>query len=311
MSVPIRSAIVSGMIEQHGPTKGHDLRVNRGKRAGRGWARASTMAAMFASTAVLTATLAPPAGAIIGGQDATEEYSFIVTLRDQNDVHYCGGALVAPDWVVTAGHCSHVPTEKLTVKVGGNDVDEGGSVRAVEKVVRHPDYTADPLDLRHDLALLKLAEPVDHAPIAIAATSGTPGTEVRQLGWGMTCEMGNECPEPPATLQELDTEIVSDDRCTAIDAAGDLCSEHPTEQAQSCVLDSGSPMVRKNEGRWELVGVTSRDGNEMTDPNCVGPGVWTDTAAYGDWIRTTAGIEAEPSTPGLLSKLLTLVFGGK
>jgi secreted trypsin-like serine protease len=278
------------MIELRGLTRGQGMlknrSKNRGDRAGRGRARGLTVAGV---AVVVAAALAPPAGAIIGGNDATEDYPFIVTLRDGNGVHYCGGTLVAPDWVVTAGHCSHVPVKDVTVKVGGTNVETGGSVRGVTKVVRHPRYTADPDNLRYDIALFKLDRPVAQTPIKIAARSSAPGTTVRLLGWGMTCEDGNECPEPPVTLQELDTQIVPDDRCTGLDAASDLCSEHPTRQAQACVLDSGGPMVREKRGRWVLVGITSRDGDEETNPNCVGPGVWTDAAAYADWIRTTTG----------------------
>lgn len=258
-------------------------------RSGRGRARSLTLAAAIGSAAIFTAATAPPANAIIGGRDATENYSFTVTLRDGKGVHYCGATLVAPQWVVTAGHCSHVPIGQVSAKVGGTNVERGGSVRRVTKIVRHPDYTADPNDLRHDIALFKLDRPVRETPIRIAARPGAPKTQIRLLGWGMTCEDGNECPEPPTTLQELDSDIVPDSRCAGIDAASDICSRHPTKKAQSCILDSGGPMVRKFGTRWELVGITSRDGDEMTDPNCVGPGVWTDAAAYKTWIRRTTG----------------------
>lgn len=286
------------MVKRRGCTKDQETSTSgterRWTRAGRRRVWGLSVAAVVAGAAAVAtaAVLAPPAGAIIGGNDATQDYPFMVTLRDGNDAHYCGGALVARRWVLTAGHCTHVPVKDLTVKVGGTHLEKGGSVRGITRIVRHPRYTADPLDLRYDIALLKLNRPVTQTPIKIAARSGSPGTPVRILGWGMTCEDGNECPEPPTTLQELDTEIVPDDRCTGIDAASDICSRHPTKQAQACALDSGGPMVRAKRGRWVLVGVTSRDGDEETDPRCVGPGVWTDAPAYAYWIEKTIRTDA-------------------
>lgn len=41
---------------------------------------------------------------IVGGQDATGEYPYIVSLQKDNS-HFCGGSIIKADWILTAGHC--------------------------------------------------------------------------------------------------------------------------------------------------------------------------------------------------------------
>ncbi|WP_132881070.1 S1 family peptidase [Tamaricihabitans halophyticus] len=233
--------------------------------------------------------MATPANAIINGTDATEDYSFVTTIRDAQGQHYCGGALIAPDWVVTAGHCTHLSAKDMSVQIGSNDRQQGGTERNVTKIVEHPDYDPEPLALRRDIALLKLDAPVRQEPIRIADTRTEPSSPVRIMGWGMTCEDGTDCPEPPTTLQQLDTEIVRDKACTGFEPESDTCSEHPSGKAQACTLDSGGPVIQHNWRGWELSGVMSRDGDFDTNPRCVGPMIWTDTVAHKPWIKDTIG----------------------
>ncbi|MFG3254192.1 S1 family peptidase [Streptomyces sp. NPDC048172] len=243
-------------------------------------------AVAVAGAVALTVAGTPSASAIIGGHKATSEYPFMASVQ-KDGKHYCGASLIKRDWVVTAGHCTvNVKTKQLSVRVGDHDRTKGEAAK-VTKVVAHPDFSYEPF--RDDVAVMKLDRPVDAKPVELAKKSGPAGTGTRILGWGMTCEDGSECPKPPVTLRELDTELVPGERCSEnYDAANELCTDSPTKNAQACILDSGGPQLKGRPGHWELIGATSRDGD--ADPKCAtGPGIYTDLTAHRAWIeRTTA-----------------------
>ncbi|CAM00267.1 trypsin [Saccharopolyspora erythraea NRRL 2338] len=215
---------------------------------------------------------------IIGGHDATEEYSFMASLQIGGS-HGCGASLIKPDWAVTAAHCVQggSPSD-FSLRIGSNDNTTGGEEAGVTNVVTHDSG---------DIALLQLDHAVQAAPIKIAAESGAPGTETRIIGWGQTCpEQG--CGEAPTMLQELDTSIVDDGDCTSIDGPTEICTANPGGNSGACYGDSGGPQIKGTSGNWELIGATSRAGNN--NPTCAtGPSIYTDVVAFTDWINQNTG----------------------
>lgn len=245
------------------------------------WATAAATGAV-----ALTMTAAPSASAIIGGHDSTSEYPFMVSLQKDGE-HHCGASLIKRDWIVTAGHCTvDGKPQQFSVGVGDQDRTKGATAK-VTKVIAHPGFSYEPF--RNDVAVLKLDHPVDAKPVKLATGPTPTGTGTRILGWGMTCEDGSECPNPPVKLQELDTKIGRDDRCSEnYNAGNELCTLSTVKNAQACILDSGGPQIKGRPGHWELIGATSRDGD--ADPKCAtGPGIYTDLTAHRGWIeRATA-----------------------
>ncbi|XVV04665.1 S1 family peptidase [Actinosynnema sp. CA-248983] len=216
---------------------------------------------------------------IVGGGNATQVYSFMVSLQTTSGSHFCGGSLIKANWVVTAKHCVQGRSaSSIRARIGTTNRTSGGSVASGAQIVNHPSY---------DIALVRLATSVSQAPITVASTSGPVGTATRIIGWGQTCAPRG-CGGAPITLQELNTSIVSDSSCYGIYGTYEICTSNPNGNSGACYGDSGGPQIKSVNGTWQLIGATSRAGNNSS--TCAtGPSIYMDVPAFRSWISQYAG----------------------
>jgi trypsin len=228
---------------------------------------------------------------IVGGEEAgPNEFPFIMDMYRYGG-HYCGGALIAPSWVLTACHCSQGGEDEYVLTAGEHDEDifEGPEQRReVEAIFRHPKY--NPSNYSHDVALMKLKVPVelnDIVKLVELPPAGFDPTGNSELaGWGALTEGGSS----PTTVYKVSVPLVPNDQCKAMYEDGSsysiddsmICAGEAGKD--SCQGDSGGPMLCDSEGTQVHCGVVSwgigcaREGF---------PGVYARTSFFLDWIAET------------------------
>jgi len=193
---------------------------------------------------------------IVGGTEAPRgKYAFNAGMRDSaGGSSFCGGALIAPDVVLTAAHCLNIPwvSAGTHFRRGTND----GVQRSVQRTIRHPSYNSRTTD--YDFALLFLSSSANTATLPVASNNGSDesvGRTATVTGWGATRENGSSSD----VLREVDVDIVSNRDCNnAVGGITDrmLCAGGIRGQ-DACQGDSGGPLFVNKNNRPILVGDVS------------------------------------------------------
>ncbi|XP_058835106.1 trypsin-1-like [Topomyia yanbarensis] len=231
-----------------------------------------------------------PTSRIVGGYAVNiTDFPYQISLSSWGG-HQCGGSIIGPRWILTAGHCafsSDKPSQR--VRVGSTDRTKGGLLLGLERVVQHPEYDSGTID--YDFSLLQLEQDLlfneNNQAIELPEQDEelSDGALCRVSGWGNT----QNVQESSRYLRAADVPSVNQEDC---DAAYEnfggitprmLCAGYREGGKDACQGDSGGPLVSGGK----LVGVVSW-GYGCAQPNY--PGVYSRVASVRSWIKEVTGI---------------------
>ena len=256
---------------------------------------------------------------IIGGEEAQPgAWPWMAALVNANDPdalngHFCGGALIAPEWVLTAAHCfDNDDATQVDVVLGRHLLSSNeGQRHNVAQIILHPNY--NPTTNDSDIALLRLATASAQPTISVitpaTANLANPGVNATVAGWGnMDPDGGQNFPD---ALQQVTVPIVSNETCNSpqsYDGAitdNMLCAGFAAGGQDSCQGDSGGPLMAPNTGGagWVHVGVVSF-GNGCAQPNFYG--VYARVSMFHAWVESHTGPLLPPPPPPQLDNQLYL-----
>lgn len=224
-------------------------------------------AVLGTATLAATALAATPSSAIVGGSSVPDgQHAFMASLQtagsEGSDGHFCGGSVVAPQWVLTAAHCM-VDTDPsdIQVAVGRTDLNDSsrGQTLTADRILVHPDYEDTGT---FDAALVHTTTAMNVPTIPLVPlgeeSPEQQGAPLTVSGWG-TEFFGS--PFIPSRMKEVEVRAVADANCTTnglmgFQADSEICAEELL--GDSCQGDSGGPLSGTlADGRRVQVGIVS------------------------------------------------------